>query len=250
MLSVDLNCDMGESFGPWQMGNDAEVMRYISSVNIACGFHAGDASTIVRTLELAIENKLAIGAHPGYPDLQGFGRRNMSLSPAEVHDIVLYQVSALQGMCKAYGTRLNHVKPHGALYNQAAIDKKLSRSIADAVRRLDPSLVLYGLSGSYLISEAAAAGLRTASEAFADRSYQSNGMLTPRSEPNSIIDDPEIAAARAVQIVTDGKVDSDDGSVSITADTICVHGDGPRARDFVIAISAAFRDHGIAVRSV
>ena len=159
MLSIDLNCDMGESFGAWQMGNDAELMDFVSSVNIACGFHAGDAGTIRETIQLAVRKEVAIGAHPGFPDLQGFGRRTMSLSPQEIFDIVLYQVSALKGICQAFGTRLNHVKPHGALYNLAAKDEKTARAVAEAVKKIDEKLVFYGLSGSFLISEAQQIGL-------------------------------------------------------------------------------------------
>ncbi len=198
MLSVDLNCDMGEGFGPWKMGRDAELMRYVSSVNIACGFHAGDATTMRRTVELAIENNLAIGAHPGYPDLQGFGRRNMSMSASDLHDIVVYQVAALKGICEACGAQLRHVKPHGSMYNQAAKDREMARSIAAAVRKIDPALVLYGLSGSFLIEEGISSGIRTASEAFADRAYQADGTLTPRSEPGAMICDAEIAARQAL----------------------------------------------------
>lgn len=251
MLSVDLNCDMGESFGPWRMGNDAELMKHVSSVNIACGFHAGDATTMRKTVELAIENGIAIGAHPGYPDLQGFGRRNMSMSPVEIYDIVLYQVSALKGICEGFNTRLNHVKPHGALYNQAAKDRSMSRAIADAVVRADASLVLYGLSGSLMITEAAAAGLKTASEAFTDRTYQPDGTLTPRTEPNALISDVKTAAAQALQMVTTGNVTATDGStISIKADTICIHGDGENALEFASAISVLLRENGIAVRGI
>src|SRR4051794_15257632 len=180
MPTIDLNCDMGEGFGPWPMGNDAQLMKYISSANVACGFHAGDPSTMRRTVEMAVENNVAVGAHPGYPDLQGFGRRNMSLSADEVHDIVLYQVAALMGICEASGTSLHHVKPHGALYNQAARSEHLSRAIAKAVKSLNGDLVLFGLSGSSMIGESQKLGLRTASEVFADRTYLSDGSLTPR----------------------------------------------------------------------
>lgn len=251
MLSVDLNCDMGESFGAWRMGNDAELMKYVSSVSIACGFHAGDPSTMRKTVELAIENNVNIGAHPGYPDLQGFGRRNMSLSPEEVRDIVLYQVSALKGICEAHGTRLRHVKPHGALYNQAAKDRTMSRAIAEAVARLDPSLVLFGLSGSLLIEEAAAKGLKTASEAFADRTYLPDGTLTPRTEPDAIISDAETAARQALRMVTTGEASAANGdTVPVKADTICIHGDGEHALEFAVSISRVLKSNGVGVRSV
>lgn len=251
MLSVDLNCDMGESFGAWRMGCDAELMKYISSANIACGFHAGDARTMRTTIELAVHNNVAIGAHPGYPDLQGFGRRNMSMSVEEIHDIVLYQISALKGMCEAYGTRLNHVKPHGAMYNQAAASRAISLAIVEAVARVDASLILYGLAGSSLIDEAARIGLRTASEAFADRTYRSDRALTPRSEPNALIFDVDAAAAQAVGIIKSGTVTTTDGTtMPVRADTICIHGDGENAVAFAAAIAQAFGDNGIAIQHI
>src|SRR5215813_2144440 len=185
MHVIDLNCDMGESFGAWKMGNDAALMGHVSSVNIACGFHAGDPSTIREAIETAVEKGVAIGAHPSYPDLQGFGRRQMSLSPKEIYDLVLYQVSALRGISEACGGDLHHVKPHGALYNQAAKNKEMSRAIAEAVKAVDRALILYGGSQSELITEAENAGLRVASEVFADRTYQSDGSLTPRNQPNA-----------------------------------------------------------------
>ena len=251
MLSVDLNCDMGESFGTWRMGCDAELMKYISSANVACGFHAGDARTMRMTIELAVQNNVAIGAHPGYPDLQGFGRRNMSMSVEEIHDIVLYQISALKGMCEAYGARLNHVKPHGALYNQASGSREISLAIAEAVARADASLILCGLSGSSLIDEAARIGLRTASEAFADRTYRPDGALTPRSEPNALILDVDAAASQAVGLVKSGTVMTTDGTVmAVKADTICVHGDGENAVAFAAAIARAFGDNDIAIHHI
>lgn len=249
MLSVDLNCDMGESFGPWKMGNDAELMNYVSSVNIACGFHAGDASTMRQTVEIAIGKGVAIGAHPSYPDLQGFGRRPMSLSPQEVFDIVLYQVSALKGICEASGGTLHHVKPHGALYNQAAKDKTLANAIAKAVHQIDTDLVLYGLAGSLLISEGKELGLRTASEVFADRTYQADGSLTPRSEPDALIDNTEAAISQVLQMVTSMTVTAVNGAtVPVQADTICIHGDGKHAVKFAKKIRDTLNEKGIAVR--
>ena len=248
MVSVDLNCDMGESFGAWTMGRDAELMEYVSSVNIACGFHAGDASTIKQTVEMAVAKGAAIGAHPSYPDLQGFGRRNMSLSPQEVFDVVLYQVSALKGICEASGAKLHHVKPHGALYNQAAKDRELALAIANAVVSLDRSLVLYGLSGSSLISESEKTGLKTASEAFADRTYQADGSLTPRTESNALIEDVEKAAGQVLQMVKNGTVSATNGeTVRIKAETICIHGDGGRALEFARAINAILIKSGISI---
>ncbi len=248
MLSVDLNCDVGEGFGPWRMGNDAALMKYVSSVNIACGSHAGDASTMRKTVELALENGVAIGAHPGYPDLQGFGRRNMSLSPREIYDQVLYQISALKGICEAGGARLHHVKPHGALYNQAAKDREMADAIAKAIKNLDSNLLLYGLSGSQLIEAAEAAGLRPASEVFADRTYQNDGSLTPRSEANALINDPKVAVAQALEMLEKSVVTGANGTpVKVAADTICIHGDGQNAVEFASAIRTAMEERGIAI---
>ena len=236
---------MGESFGPWLMGNDADLMRCISSANIACGFHAGDPSVMRRTVELAAQNNVSVGAHPGYPDLQGFGRRNMSLSSQEVYDIVLYQISALKGICQAKNVRLAHVKPHGALYNQASRDPQLARSIVDAVKALDPALVIYGLSGSILIEEAVKAGLETASEVFADRTYMADGSLTPRTIANALITDTDAAVGQVLEMITEGAVTSQDGiPVPIKADTVCIHGDGENAVPFARAIFNSLKDRG------
>lgn len=251
MPSIDLNCDMGESFGAWTMGRDAELMDIVSSVNIACGFHAGDPSVMRQTVETAIEKQVDIGAHPGYPDLQGFGRRAMSFSPEEVFDLVLYQVAALKGICEASGGPLHHVKPHGALYNTAAGDAALANAIARAVRSIDPGLVLYGLSGSLLISQAEAEGLRTASEVFADRTYQPDGTLTPRSWPGALVSDTEQAAAQVVQVVTGQTVTAVTGeSVPLKADTVCIHGDGENALEFAIAIREKLIEHDIEIAGI
>ncbi len=248
MQKVDLNCDMGESFGAWKMGNDAELMDYVSSVNIACGFHAGDASTIRQTVELAIKKGVAIGGHPSFPDLQGFGRRSMSLSPQEVFDIVLYQVSAIKGICESLGGQLHHVKPHGALYNQAAKDKHLAEAIAKAVKSIDENLILYGLSGSFLISEAENIGLKTANEVFADRTYQADGSLTPRSESNALIKDTETAISQVLQMVKEQTVTTTNGeTIPLKAETICIHGDGENAVDFAREINSALSENGILI---
>lgn len=250
MPTIDLNCDMGESFGAWKMGSDAELMSFATSVNIACGFHAGDPSTIRKTVELAIEKGMAIGAHPSYPDLQGFGRRNMSLSANEVYDVVLYQVSALKGICEASGGALHHVKPHGALYNQAAGSADLSNAIARAVRSIDAGLFLYGLSGSLMISEAEKLGVRTASEAFADRTYQTDGTLTPRSKPNALISDHKEAISQALGMILEGRATSISGAaVQVKADTICLHGDGEHAVDLARALREAFADRDVEVKA-
>lgn len=246
MISVDLNCDIGEG-----CGNDAALMEYVSSVNIACGFHAGDATTMRKTVELAIEKGIAIGAHPSFADRENFGRSEVAMPLEEVGDIVLYQVATLKGITEACGGRLHHVKPHGALYNKAAKNAELSRAIAEAVKKIDPSLILYGLAESNLISEATAIGLRTASEVFADRTYQSDGSLTPRSEPNALITDDVVALAQVLQMVQQQKVMAVNGDeVSLKAETICIHGDGEYAVAFASKIRKALEENGIKIRSI
>ncbi|MBK8150324.1 MAG: LamB/YcsF family protein [Acidobacteria bacterium] len=249
MQSIDLNADMGESFGAWQMGRDAELMDLVSSINVACGFHAGDATVLRQTVVTAIGKGVKIGAHPSFPDLQGFGRREMKLSPAEIFDIVLFQVATVKGICEAFGARLNHVKPHGALYNQAAKDREIARAIAEAVKKIDGNLVLYGLSGSFLIAEAESAGLRTASEVFADRTYQTDGNLTPRTRPDALISDVDAAIRQVIGMITNSTVRSVEGvPVPIRAETVCIHGDSPHAVEFATKIRNALIAIGIAVR--
>ena len=249
MLSIDLNCDIGESFGAWRMGNDAELMNYVSSVNIACGFHAGDASVMRKTVETALKKGIAIGAHPSFPDLQGFGRRSMVLSTQEIFDIVLYQVSALKGVCEAFGAKLNHVKPHGALYNQAAKDSGIAAAIAEAARAIDRNLVFYGLSGSCLISEAEKLGLKTASEVFADRTYQADGSLTPRSEPDALIKDGGRAVSQILQMIKEQTVLAINGEkVALKAETVCIHGDGENALEFARMIREKLINDNIQIR--
>jgi UPF0271 protein len=230
---MDLNCDMGESFGAWRLGADAEVMPWITSANIGCGFHAGDFSTMRQTVALAREHGVAIGAHVALPDLQGFGRREMRVTPAEAHAMTLYQIGALAAFARAAGTRVAHVKPHGALYNMAAKDGRLAAAIAHAVSEFDRDLILVGLAGSELPKSGLSAGLRVAHEAFADRRYEADGSLTPRSEADAVIHDVGVAVAQAVQIATSGTVDVRGGKrMTIHADTICVHGDRPDAALF------------------
>lgn len=232
-MTIDLNADMGESFGAWKIGRDAELMDFVTSVNVACGFHAGDPSTIRETVELAAVKGLRVGAHPSYPDLQGFGRRAMKLTASEVFAIVLYQTAALKGVCEAAGTRLTHVKPHGALYNAAATDAEIASAIASAVAKLDKTLVFVGLSGSFLISEAEKLGLKTMSEVFADRTYAPDGTLTPRSHPNALITDESLALAQVRMMIDEGAVLATDGTrIELKAETICIHGDGERAVEF------------------
>jgi UPF0271 protein len=249
MLSIDLNCDMGESFGRYSIGQDEELMQHVSSVNIACGFHGGDPGVMRKTVVLASKKNLAIGAHPGYPDLQGFGRREMHLSPEEIYDMVLYQIGALTGIVKASGAVLNHVKPHGALYNTAAKDKAIANAIAQAVRDADASLVLIGLSGSHLITEGTHAGLKTASEVFSDRTYQDDGTLTPRSHPNALLDQPDDAARQVLNMVMHGKVISVSGkNIPVAADTVCIHGDGPHALSFARAIVNTLTENNVSIK--
>ncbi|MGA9335661.1 MAG: 5-oxoprolinase subunit PxpA [Rudaea sp.] len=233
MKPIDLNCDMGESFGAWSMGDDAGVMPWITSANIACGFHAGDFSTMQQTVQLAKEHGVAIGAHVSLPDLQGFGRREMKISPDAAYAFTLYQIGALSAFARAAKTRVAHVKAHGALYNMAARDRKLADAIASAVRAFDSTLTLFGLADSELTRAGESAGLRVAHEAFADRRYESDGELTPRNLPGAVIEDIDTAVAQAVKIVTSGNVEVRSGGVlAIHADTICVHGDRPDAALF------------------
>jgi UPF0271 protein len=247
--TVDLNCDMGESFGAYRLGRDEEILKYVTSANIACGFHAGDPATMRRTVKLCLEHGVAIGAHPGFQDLAGFGRRNMEITPEEAYELVVYQLGALWGFVRAEGGRLQHVKPHGALYNMAARSPQLAQAIAEAVCRVDPELILFGLAGSELIKAGKQAGLVTASEAFADRTYQADGSLTPRRLPNSLLTDQRQAAAQVIRMVAEGKVRSLQGSdVEIQADTICIHGDGAHAVEFAETLRASLADAGIAVQ--
>jgi len=250
MLKIDLNCDMGESFGAWTMGRDAELMDYVSSVNIACGFHAGDASVIRKTIETAIVKNVAVGAHPSFPDLQGFGRREMKMPATEVFDIVLYQVAALKGMCEAFGGKLRHVKPHGALYNQAARDKNLAEAIAKAVKAIDENLVFYGLANSFLVSEAERIGLKTASEVFADRTYQADGTLTTRSQSNALIESVKKSCEQVLEMITARTVTAVTGErVTLRADTVCIHGDGAHALEFAREVKRSLEENGILIHS-
>ena len=247
-MRIDLNSDLGESFGPWPMGQDAALMDSISSANVACGFHAGDPGVMRATIALAREKGVAIGAHPGFPDLVGFGRREIKATPAEVEDMVLYQVAALAGMASALGSRLQHVKPHGALYNMACRDRSLADAIAKAVAAFDRSLILFGLPNSELLRAGAAAGLPVAAEVFADRAYDPDGSLTARSKPGSVIHDTGKVVERAIRMVRDGKVVAVDGStIELQADTICLHGDTPGAAEHARAVRRGLESAGIRV---
>ena len=251
MTHVDLNCDMGESFGAWTMGDDQAMMRAITSANVACGAHAGDPEVMRRTVRLAREHGVSVGAHPSLPDLAGFGRREMAVSPEEVEGLVLYQIGALAAIARAEGTSLRHVKPHGALYNMAARDGTVADAIARGVRAFDPSLVLFGLAGSLMLGAGEVAGLRVASEVFADRAYERDGSLASRLKPGSVIHDPEQVSARALQMVRDGHIVTLSGeSIAVKADTICVHGDTPGAPDLARRIRSALEGAGIDVRAI
>ncbi|MFI4983159.1 MAG: 5-oxoprolinase subunit PxpA [Nevskiales bacterium] len=237
-LPIDLNADLGESYGAWRMGDDAALMPFISSCNIACGFHAGDPRIMDHTVRLALAAGVHIGAHPSLPDIQGFGRRDMAISADEAHALVLYQIGALAAFCKARGARLHHVKPHGALYNMAARDPLLAAAIAQAVADFDRELILVGLANSASIVAGRAAGLSVWQEAFADRRYTANGQLQPRNQPGAVIVDVEQAVQQALDIARHGAVTSAEGErLTLQADTICLHGDSAHA----LALAARVR---------
>jgi 5-oxoprolinase (ATP-hydrolysing) subunit A len=251
MYTVDLNCDMGESFGSYKMGRDEEILDYITSANIACGFHAGDPSTMKKTVRMALSKEVGIGVHPGLQDLSGFGRRNMDISPEEAYDLVTYQIGALYAFVKSEGGNLQHVKPHGALFNMASKDAKLSEAIAEAIYKIDPELILFGLAGSELVKAGKKVGIRSAHEVFSDRTYQEDGTLTSRRLPDALIKDHETAVNQVIRMVKDNKVKSLQGTdVSIQADTICIHGDGEKALEFAQYISTALNEAGIKIRKI
>ncbi|MFP7170702.1 LamB/YcsF family protein [Terribacillus sp. 7520-G] len=250
MKTIDLNSDLGESFGAYTIGNDEEVLKYISSANIACGFHAGDHNVMLETVKTAASLGVGIGAHPGFPDLAGFGRREMKLPPDEIHNLVVYQVGAIQAAARACGTCVQHVKPHGALYNMASKDSTMAEAIAKAVHAVDPDLVLFGLAGGELVRAGKRVGLRVAQEVFADRTYQPDGTLTPRSQANAMIHDVAIAVDRVIRMIREGKVTAVDGEdISIQADTICVHGDEPEALRFVQQLRERLQAEQIEIRN-
>lgn len=251
MYQIDLNCDLGESFGAYRLGMDEEILQFVTSVNIACGFHAGDPGVMHKTVKLALDNNVAIGAHPGLPDLVGFGRRNINISPQDAYDMVVYQIGALQGFVTAAGGKMKHVKPHGALYNMAAARLDLSEAIAEAVYRVDPQLILFGLSGSELVRAGEKVGLQTAHEVFADRSYQQDGLLTPRNQSDALLSDDKQAVSQVVRMVKEGRVLSQQGTdIQITANTVCIHGDGSHALLFARQIRENLARSGIVVQAV
>ncbi|MGB2718007.1 MAG: 5-oxoprolinase subunit PxpA [Vicinamibacterales bacterium] len=251
MTFIDLNSDLGESFGRWTLGNDVEVMRSITSANIACGFHAGDPGVMRETVRRAKAAGVAIGAHPGFPDLVGFGRRNISATPQEVEDFVIYQVGALAGIAAAEGARLQHVKAHGALYNMAIRNRELAAAIARAVVAFDRTLVLFGLPGTELLQAGEAAGLKVAAEGFADRAYEADGSLTPRDRPGAVIHDAEEVVRRAVRMAQEGVVTAMNGrDLPMRVDTICTHGDTPGSHELTRRIRDALERAGVRVRAV
>ncbi|MCM3240282.1 LamB/YcsF family protein [Heyndrickxia oleronia] len=251
MTMIDLNCDMGESFGAYKMGTDEEILNYITSANIACGFHAGDPFTMRKTVTMALERNVGIGVHPGLPDLVGFGRRTMDISPQEAYDLIVYQIGAVYAFTKAEGGRLQHVKPHGALYNMAAKSPSLSEAIAEAIYKVDPELILFGLAGGELVKAGKKIGLRSASEVFSDRTYQEDGSLTSRREENALIHDQEVAVNQVIRMVKEGKVKSLQGvDVSIQAHTVCIHGDGQNALQFAKYISTSLQNAGITIAKI
>jgi UPF0271 protein len=251
MLRVDLNADVGESFGAWTLGQDPALMKSITSANVACGFHAGDPGVMRATVALAAEHGVAVGAHPGFPDLAGFGRRELQVAPRDVEDFVVYQIGALAGIAAAQGVRLQHVKPHGALFNMAVRDPALADAIARAITLIDTSIILFGLPGSELVAAGGRAGLRTACEVFADRAYQPDGTLVSRSHPNAVIHDAAAVEARVIDMVRTQAVDAIDGTrVPLRVDTICVHGDTPGAAELASRVRTALEKEGIAVRAI
>ena len=250
-MRIDLNSDLGESFGAWAMGQDEALMDSITSANVACGFHAGDPGVMRQTLALAKDKGVAVGAHPGFPDLVGFGRREMKATAAEVQDFVLYQVAALAGMAAAQGLKLQHVKAHGALYNMACKERSLADAIARAVAAFDRSLILFGLPNSELVRAGAAAGLTVAAEVFADRAYERDGSLTSRNKPGSVIHDENAVVERAVRMVKQRDVVAVDGSViALQADTICLHGDTPGAAALARVVRRGLESAGVVIAAL
>ena len=250
-MRVDINSDVGESFGAYTIGNDAGLMASITSANVAAGFHAGDPSVLRETIRLAKAAGVAVGAHPGFPDLVGFGRRELMVTPREAEDFVLYQIAAVAGMAAAEGVRLQHVKPHGALFNMAMKNAELAGAIARAVAAFDSSLIVFGLPGSDLLNASRAAGLRVAAEVFADRAYEPDGSLVSRRKPGSVIHDAALVVSRAVRMATEHTVEATDGTVvPLAVDTICVHGDTPGSDGLAAQLRAGLVAAGVTVNAI
>ncbi|MFT3681870.1 MAG: 5-oxoprolinase subunit PxpA [Ferruginibacter sp.] len=246
METIDINCDMGEG-----VGNEALLMPYISSANIACGYHAGDEATMKRVIELCLQYNVAIGAHPSFPDKENFGRTEMDLPPEQIHDFIIQQLEVLNKAAATYGTRLHHVKPHGALYNMAAKDISIAHTVATAVKAFDASLIYYGLSGSPMITTAEQQGLKTANEVFADRTYQPGGLLTPRKQANALIEDDITAVLQVMQMIKNKTVTAVNGNrISIKADTICLHGDGNHAVSFAKSLYNSLQQENIHIQRI
>ncbi|MFB9860199.1 LamB/YcsF family protein [Salinicoccus siamensis] len=252
MLTVDLNADLGESYGNYTIGNDQDIIPFISSANVACGFHAGDPSVMQETVRLIKDSGVTgIGAHPGFPDLSGFGRRYMDMTADEISTLIIYQLGALDGFCRALGQRMNHVKPHGALYNATFTDPDLAQTIAEAVKTYNPDLKLMGLSNQNLVKAGEAAGLAVRHEVFADRAYEADGTLVSRRKAGAMVTDTDEAAARVIRMVTEGRVEAIDGSdIEIQADSICVHGDGEKALEFVREIRRRLKENDIEIKTM
>jgi len=251
MYKVDLNSDIGESFGDYKLGLDEEVVKYISSANIACGFHAGDPMVMAKTVKLAVIENVSIGAHPGYQDLMGFGRREMKITKEEAKNYVKYQVGALWAFAESNGVNLQHVKPHGGLYNMAAKDTELAMAIAEAVYEVDKDLILVGLANSELTKAGKLVGLKVANEVFADRAYNPDGSLVSRKKEGSMIHDTDLAISRVLRMVKEGKVEAITGEdIDIQADSICVHGDNPKAVDFVNQIRKALENESVTIMAM
>jgi UPF0271 protein len=247
-VRIDLNCDMGEGFGVYAMGYDEQVMPFVTSINVACGFHASDPSNMLRTVQLAKKHGVAVGAHPSFPDLVGFGRRNMAATPEEIRADTIYQIGALWAFCQSEGVRLQHVKPHGALYNMAATDIRIATAIAEAIRSVDPRLFMLCLGKSQMVEAAKKVGARYVEEAFADRAYTNEGTLVPRSKPGAVIHDIGLVAERVLSMVKHQRVTSIDGvEIPIVAQTVCVHGDTPEAVEMTKLIRKRLEESAIVV---
>ncbi len=250
-MKIDINCDMGESFGACKLGEDEKIIQYITSANIACGFHAGDPTVIAKTVELAKAHGVAVGAHPGYPDLMGFGRRNLETAPGEIRNYVLYQIGASAAFAKVAGIELQHVKPHGALYNHAARNERAAAEIIEAVKSFDPDLVLFALAGTTFVEMARSAGLKVVQEAFPDRAYTRDGQLAPRKLQGAVIHDPRKVRERVLKLVKTGILVSIEGDdISLCADTLCIHGDTPGAWELAKTIRQSLEGAGVRVEAV
>lgn len=247
-MNIDINADVGESYGSFQIGEDEELFKVITSANIACGFHAGDFTVMNRTVKEAKQNNLSIGAHPGFPDMQGFGRRNMGMSPEEIYEMVIYQIGALNAFCQLHHIKLGHVKPHGALYNLAAKELSIAKAIAKAVNDIEPNVILFGLSNSKLIDAGKELGLKTAEEAFADRRYTDDGHLVSRKEANAVFENEEDIINQVLRIVKDGQVETVTGNkINIHADTLCFHGDGKNVYSIVKKARKVLEENNVKV---